>query len=74
MEANALEEKVAAIFKKLGCSILTECNEACHRISKKNPTVIFKLFQRKDWRQVWDVKSDLQKIKMEDIDLPSQSK
>ena len=38
VEANALEEKVVAIFEKLGCNIPTECIIASHRISKKNPS------------------------------------
>ena len=41
VEAGALEEKVVAIFEKLGCNIPTERIEACYRISKKNPTVMF---------------------------------
>ena len=74
VEADALEEKVVAIFEKLGCNILTECIEVCHRISKKNPIVIVKFLRRKDCQPVWDVKRDLRKIKMEDIDLPGQNK
>ena len=74
VEADALEEKVVAIFEKLGCNIPTERIEACHRISKKNPEVIVKFLRRKNYHQVWDVKRDLQKIKMENIDLPGQNK
>ena len=74
VEAEALEEKVVVIFEKLGCNIPTERIEACHRISKKNPTFIAKLSQRKDCQQVWHFKRDLRKIKMEDIDLPGQNK
>ena len=73
VEAYALEEKVVAIFEKLGCIIPTEHIEACHRITKKNPTVIVKFSRRKDCQQVWDVKRDLQRIKMEDIDLPTKT-
>ena len=69
VEADALEEKVVVICEKLRCNIPTERIEACHRISKKNPIVIVKFSRRKDCQQVWDVKRDLQKIKMEDIDL-----
>ena len=74
VEADALEEKVVAIFEKLGCNIPTERIEARCRISKKNPEVIVKFLRRKNYHQVWDVKRDLQKIKMEDIDLPGQNK
>ena len=73
MEADALEEKVVAIFEKLGCNIPTEHTEACHRTTKKNPTVIVKFSRRKDCQQVWDVKRDLQRIKMEDIDLQTKT-
>ena len=59
VEADALEEKVVAIFEKLGCNIPTERTEACHGISKKNPTVVVKFSRRKDCQQVWDVKGDL---------------
>ena len=72
VEADALEEKMVAIFEKLECNIPTERIEACHRISKKNPTVIVKFSRRKECQQ--DVKRDLQKMKMEDIDLPGQNK
>ena len=68
VEADALEEKIIAIFEKLGCNIPIESIEACHRISNKIPTVIVNFSQRKDSQQVWDVMRYLQKIKMEDID------
>ena len=67
-----VEEKGVAIFEKLGCNIPTERIEVCRRITKKNPTVKFS--RRKDCQQVWDVKEDLRKIKMEDIDLPGQNR
>ena len=65
VEADTLEEKVVVFFEKLGCNISTEHIEACHRISKKNPTVTVKFWQRKDCQQVWDFNRDLRKIKME---------
>ena len=74
VEVDALEEKVVAIFEKLECNIPTEHIEACHRVSEKNPTVIVKFSWRMECQQVWDVKRDLRKIKIEDIDLPRQSK
>ena len=72
--ADVLEEKVLNIFGKLGCDIPSERIEACHRISKKSSTVIVKFTKRKDCQQVWSVKKDLQKIKMEDVNLPGQNK
>ena len=65
---------MVAIFVKLGCNISTESIEACHRISKKNPTVIVKFLRRKDCPQVLDVKRDLRKMKVQEIDLPGQNK
>ena len=73
VEADALEEKVVAIFEKLRCNIPTEHMKACHRITKKNPTVIVKFSRRKYCQQVLDVKRDLQRMKMEDIDLPTKT-
>ena len=68
--ADVLEEKVLNIFGKLGCDIPSKRIEACHRISKKSSTVIVKFTKRKNCQQVWSVKKDLQKIKMEDVNLP----
>ena len=65
---------MVAIFVKLGCNISTESIEACHRISQKNPTVIVKFLRRKDCPQVLDVKRDLRKMKVQEIDLPGQNK
>ena len=33
VEADTLEEKMVAIYEKLGCNILTKRIETCHRIS-----------------------------------------
>ena len=74
VEADVLEEKVVNIFDKLGCNILANRIEACHRVSKKSATVIVKFSRRKDCQQVLAVKKDLQKIKTEDVDLPGQNK
>ena len=60
---EVLKEKVLNIFDKSGCSISYDHIEFCHRISKKRATVIAKLSQRKDCRQVWQIKKDLQKMK-----------
>ena len=55
------------IFDKIGYSISPDQIESCHRISKKSGTVILEFSQRKDYQQVWQVKKDLQKLKMEVI-------
>ena len=70
VDADVLEEKVLNIFGILGGDITPERFEACHRISKKSSTVIIKFTKSKDCQQVWSVKKDLQKIKMEDFNFP----
>ena len=74
VEANALEEKVVTIFKKLGCNIPFNRVGACHRVSKMSATFIMKFSHRNDCQQVLAVKMDMRKIKMEDVDLPGQNK
>ena len=74
VNADVLEEKVLNIFGKLGCDIPPERIVACHRISKKSSTVIVKFTRRKDCQQVWRIKKDLHKIKMEDVHLLGQNK
>ena len=68
VEADALEERMIAIFEQLGCNIPIESIETCHRISNKIPTVVVNFSQRKDSQQVWDVMRYLRKVKMEDIE------
>ena len=74
MNVDVLEEKVLNIFGKLGCDIPPERIDPCHRISKRSSPVIVKFTRRKDCQQVWSVKKDLQKIKMEDVNLLGQNK
>ena len=73
-DADILEEKVLSIFGKLGCDIPPERIETCHRISKKSSTLIVKFTKKKDCQIVWRVKKVLQKIKIEDVNLPGQNK
>ena len=72
--SRCFEGESGSHFREAGCNIPTELIEACHRISKKNPTVIVKFSRRNDCQQVWNIKRDLRKIKMEDIDLSGQNK
>ena len=72
VEADPLEEKVVAVFGKLGCNVPIEYIKACHRISKKSPITIVKPSRKKDCQQVWDIRRDLRKIKIEVVDLPDQ--
>ena len=74
VSGEVLEEKVMNIFDKIGCNISPDNIESCYRISKKSDTVIVKFSRRKDCQQVWQVKKDLQKMKMEDFDLPGSGK
>ena len=74
VSGEKLEETVLNIFDKIGCNISPDNIESCHRISKKSDAVIVKFSRRKDCQQVWQVKKDLQKIKMEDFDLPGSGK
>ena len=55
---NKVEESVVGIFDKLGCSIDTDRIEACHRVSKKNNTVVMKFTRRKDCQKVWNKKKN----------------
>ena len=66
-------EKVVNMFEKLSCSISSNHIENCHRVNKKITTVIVKFSRRKDCHQVWAVKKDLHKMKMEDVDLAGQN-
>ena len=74
VSGEVLEEKVSNIFDKTGCSILPDHIESCHHISEKSDTVTVKFSRRKDCQQVWQVKKDLQKMKMEELDLPGSIK
>ena len=70
MEADALGDKVVAIFEKLGCNIPTEHIEACQRISKITPQSLSR-FHKGRAASSFGMSRDLQKIKMEDIDWPA---
>ena len=59
IEHNQLEGKVIQVLNKIGCNIISDNVEACHRISSKNDRVIIKLSRRKDCQQVLSLKKDL---------------
>ena len=71
---EVLEEKVLNVFGKLGCDISPDRIEACHRVGRTNDTVIVKFSRRKDCQHVWNVKKDLKKLTLEDLELPGNSK
>ena len=62
------------IFHKLGCSISPDHIKFCDRIRKKSDTIVVKVSRRKDCQQVWQVKKDLQKLKIGDVDLTGSNK
>ena len=74
VSGEVLEEKVLNIFDKIGCSISPNHIESCHCISKKRDAVIVSFSWRKDCQQAWQIKKDLQKMKMEDLNLPGSGK
>ena len=74
VDADVLKEKILNIFCKLGFDIPPEQTEDYHRIIKKSSTAIVKFTKRIDCQQVWSVKKELQKTKMEDANLPRQNK
>ena len=74
VSGEVLEEKVLNIFGKLGCDISPDRIEACHHVGRTNDTVIVKFSRRKDCQHVWNVKKDLKKLTLEDLELPGNSK
>ena len=74
VSGEVLEEKVLNIFGKLDCDISPDRTEACNRVGRTNDTVIVKFSRRKDCQHVWNVKTDLKKLTLEDLELPRNSK
>ena len=68
-----LEEKVFNILGKLGCDSSPDRIEVCHRLGRKNNSVIVKFSIRKDCQHVWSFKEDLKKLTMVDLELPGNS-
>ena len=58
VEQNELEDKVLRIFKKVGCDILSDNIEACHRVARYH-NVIIKFSKRKDCQHIFLVKNTL---------------
>ena len=69
-----LENKVIEVFSKVGCNITNENIEACHHINQNSDRTIVKLSRRKCCLQMLLVKKDLQKLDMEELDLPAGTK
>ena len=62
------------IFGKHGCNISPDRIEVYHRVGRTADTVIVKFFKRKDYQHVWSVKKDLEKLTLEDFELPGNKK
>ena len=60
------EGSVWKLQVKVGCEVFSRDIEACHRLMN-NDKVIDKFLRRKDCDQVMSVKTDLRKVKLEDI-------
>ena len=60
------EGSVWKLQVKVGCEFFSRDIEACHRLMN-NDKVIDKFLRRKDCDQVMSVKTDLRKVKLEDI-------
>ena len=67
-----LEEVVCKAITKDGVNINADDIEDCHRVGKKDQTII-KFGKRKVSRQVVSVRKDLNKVKRSDIDLTGQN-
>ena len=70
---EVLEEKALNIFGKLACDTSPDRIEVCHRVGRTNDTVI-KFSRWKDCQHAWNVKMDMKKLTMEDLELPGNSK
>ena len=66
IEHNQLEGKVIQVLTKVGCNIISDNVEACHRISSKN--------DHKDCQQVLSVKKGLKNLNMVDVGLPENTR
>ena len=67
-----LQEVLCKAITKAEIDITADDIEDCHRVGNKGQTII-KFGKRKVSRQVVNVRKDLNKVKMSDIDLTGQS-
>ena len=71
---ECLEDKVISIFGSIGCDISKDGIEACHRISKKNDSVIIKFSKRKVCQSILSAKRHLRNLDTNKVDLPENTK
>ena len=74
IEYSKLEEKVVQVLNKVGCNVICDNIEACHRISRKSNQVIIKFSRRKDCKQALSVKKDVKNLNMSDVSLPESTR
>ena len=58
VDNSVLEEKVRGVFKKMGVEIDEQDVQVCHRLKKKERTII-KFVNKKDCLQILRVKKEL---------------
>ena len=74
VEVDALDEKVVAIFEKLGCNIPTERMKVDTGLVKRTPQSLSSFREGKTASRFGISREICKKIKMEDISLPGQNK
>ena len=62
-----LESKELEVFGKVGCEIASRDIETCDRFANNNDRIIVTFSKRKNCNQVMSAKSDLRKVKLEDV-------
>ena len=70
---NDLKDVVCKAITKAGVEVSDKDIKDCHRIGKRRTTIV-KLCKRKVSKQVLNVRKDLTKLSMEDLQLTGQSK
>ena len=70
---NDLEDVVCKAITKAGVEVSDKDIEDCHRIGKRATTIV-KFCKRKVSKQVLNVRKDLTKLSMEDLQLTGQGK
>ena len=70
---NDLEDVVCKAITKVGVEVSDKDIEDCHRVGKRGTTIV-KFCKRKISKQVLNVRKDLTKLSMEDLQLTGQGK
>ena len=70
---NNLEDVICKAITKAGTEVPDKDIEDCHRVGKRGTTIV-KFCKRKVSKQVLNVRKDLTKLSMEDLQLTGQGK